>query len=31
MEYPIAIVSDIKGMFHQVRVAPEDQGCLRFL
>ena len=27
----IAIVSDIEGMFHQVRCAPEDRDCLRFL
>jgi len=30
-EYPIAIVSDIKGMFHQVRVTPKDRDSLRFL
>ena len=27
----IAIVSDIEGMFHQVRCALEDRDCLRFL
>ena len=27
----IAIVSDIEGMFHQVRCAPENRDCLRFL
>ena len=27
----IAIVSNIEGMFHQVRCAPEDRDCLRFL
>ena len=27
----IAIVSDIKGMFHQVRCAPKDRDALRFL
>ena len=30
-EYPTAIASDIKGMFHQVRVAPKDRDSLRFL
>ena len=27
----IAIVSDVKGMFHQVRCAPKDRDALRFL
>ena len=27
----IAIVADIEAMFHQVRVAPRDRDCLRFL
>ena len=27
----VAIVSDIKGMFHQVRCAPKDRDALRFL
>ena len=26
----IAIVSDVKGMFHQVRCAPKDRDALRF-
>ncbi|XP_063766006.1 uncharacterized protein LOC134882305 [Eleginops maclovinus] len=30
-EHPFAISSDIKGMFHQVRLLPEDQPLLRFL
>ncbi|KAE8281784.1 hypothetical protein D5F01_LYC19167 [Larimichthys crocea] len=30
-EYPIAVSSDIKGMFHQVRLLPEDKPFLRFL
>ena len=30
-QFPIAIVADIRGMFHQVRVAPEDRDSLRFL
>lgn len=30
-EHAIAISSDIKGMFHQVRLLPEDQPVLRFL
>jgi len=30
-EEPIAIMSDIKGMFHQVRVSPKDCDALRFL
>ncbi|KAL0150572.1 hypothetical protein M9458_054165 [Cirrhinus mrigala] len=28
---PVAFMSDIKGMFHQVRVAKEDVNFLRFL
>ena len=28
---PIAIVSDIEGMFHQVKVLEADRGALRFL
>ncbi len=30
-EYPVAVSSDIKGMFHQVRLLPEDKPFLRFL
>lgn len=30
-QYPIAVSSDIKGMFHQVRLLPGDQPFLRFL
>ncbi|XP_057688209.1 uncharacterized protein LOC130913548 [Corythoichthys intestinalis] len=30
-ERPIAVSGDIKGMFHQVRVLPEDRSLLRFL
>lgn len=30
-EHAIAISSDIKGMFHQVRLLPEDKPLLRFL
>ena len=30
-EHPIAISSDIKGMFHQVRLLPEDKTLLCFL
>jgi len=30
-EESIAIMSDIKGMFHQVRVSPKDCDALRFL
>lgn len=30
-QYPIAVSSDIKGMFHQVRLLPEDRQYLRFL
>ena len=30
-QFPIAIVADIRGMFHQVRVEPEDRDSLRFL
>ena len=28
---PIAMVADVEGMFHQVRVAPDDCNALRFL
>nr|CAB3263156.1 uncharacterized protein LOC104265735 [Phallusia mammillata] len=28
---PIALVADIEAMFYQVRVAPRDRDCLRFL
>ena len=28
---PVAMVADVEGMFHQVRVAPEDCQALRFL
>ena len=28
---PIAIMADIKGMFYQVRVTPDDRDALRFL
>ncbi|KAL7866046.1 hypothetical protein SRHO_G00112930 [Serrasalmus rhombeus] len=30
-EHAFAISSDIKGMFHQVRLLPEDQPLLRFI
>lgn len=30
-EHSIAISSDIRGMFHQVRLLPEDKALLRFL
>ncbi|KAI2648679.1 Gag-Pro-Pol polyprotein [Labeo rohita] len=30
-EHSIAISSDIKGMFHQIRLLPEDRPLLRFL
>ncbi len=30
-EHSIAISSDIKGMFHQVRLLPDDMSLLRFL
>ncbi|XP_035990493.1 uncharacterized protein LOC118562319 [Fundulus heteroclitus] len=30
-EHSIAVSSDIKGMFHQVRLLPEDRPLLRFL
>ncbi|KAJ8381811.1 hypothetical protein SKAU_G00025890 [Synaphobranchus kaupii] len=30
-EYPIAVSGDIKGMFHQVRLRPDDRPLLRFL
>lgn len=30
-EHPITASSDIKGMFHQVRLLPENKPCLRFL
>ncbi|KAI3373179.1 hypothetical protein L3Q82_006496 [Scortum barcoo] len=30
-EYPIAVSSDIKGMFHQVRLLPKNKPFLQFL
>lgn len=30
-EHSVAVSSDIKGMFHQVRLLPEDRPLLRFL
>lgn len=30
-EHPVAISGDIKGMFHQVRLLPEDRHILRFI
>lgn len=30
-EYAVAISGDIRGMFHQVRLLPQDQSLLRFL
>ena len=30
-EHPIAVSGDIKGMFHRVRLQPEDRALLRFL
>ena len=30
-EEPIAIMADIEGMFHQVRVSPKDCDALHFL
>ena len=30
-QYPIALVADIKEMFNQVKVLPEDSDALRFL
>lgn len=30
-EYATAVSSDVKGMFHQVRLLPEDRPLLRFL
>ncbi len=30
-EHPIAISGDVKGMFHQVRLLPNDKPILRFL
>ena len=30
-EHPIAVSGDIKGMFHQVRLLPDDRPLLRFL
>ena len=29
--YPVAIVADIKNMFHQVKCDPADRSALRFL
>lgn len=28
---PVAFMSDVEAMFHQVRVSPEDRSALRFL
>ena len=28
---PVAVMADVKGMFHQVKVCPEDSDSLRFL
>lgn len=28
---PIAMVADVEGMFHQVRMVPDDSRALRFL
>ena len=28
---PVAMVADVGGMFHQVRVTPDDCNALRFL
>ena len=30
-EEPVAVMGDIEGMFHQVRVNPDDRDALRFL
>jgi hypothetical protein len=30
-EHPVALVADVEGMFHQVRVSPDDHDALRFL
>ena len=30
-EEPVAVMGDIEGMFHQVRVSPKDRDVLRFL
>nr|XP_055033861.1 uncharacterized protein LOC129422150 [Misgurnus anguillicaudatus] len=30
-QYPVAISGDIKSMFHQIRLLPEDRPLLRFL
>ena len=30
-EGPIAVIADIRAMFHQVKVSPEDRDSLRFL
>ena len=30
-EGPVAMMADIEGMFHQVRVTPEDCDVLRYL
>ena len=30
-EAPVAVMGDVEGMFHQVRVSPKDRDVLRFL
>ena len=30
-EENVAIMADIESMFYQVRVAPDDRDCLRFM